>query len=93
MDEQCPFFDDANLHALRSDDPSEPYFLYLIREISRNPDKNQFSPPFLRHAMPLEPCPPPPSPGQYPSQNQWSTDFYMQSSTWLATDWLGPLTL
>jgi len=47
MDEQCPFFDDANLHALRSDDASEPYFLYLIREISRNPcSKKEVALPF-----------------------------------------------
>jgi len=50
MDEQCPFFDDANLHALRSDDPSEPYFLYLIREISRNPcSKKEVALPFHTH--------------------------------------------
>jgi len=47
MDEQCPFFDDANLRALRSDDASEPYFLYLLREISRNPcSKKEVALPF-----------------------------------------------
>jgi len=47
LDEQCPFFDDVNLEALRSDDASEPYFLYLIAEISRNPcSKKEVAMPF-----------------------------------------------
>jgi len=37
MDEQCPFFDDANIVALRSNNTNEPYFLYLLREMKRNP--------------------------------------------------------
>jgi len=50
MDAQCPFFDDANLRALRSDDASEPYFLYLLREISRNPcSKKEVALPFHAH--------------------------------------------
>ena len=37
MDEQCPFFDDANIAALRSNNTDELYFLYLLREMKRNP--------------------------------------------------------
>jgi hypothetical protein len=37
MDDQCPFFNDDNIMALRSDNSAEPYLLYLAREILRNP--------------------------------------------------------
>ena len=37
-------------------------------------------------------CPPPPSPGQYPGQNQGSRDLKIKSSKWFATERLGPLT-
>jgi len=37
MDEQCAFFDDTNIAALRSRNANEPYLLYLLREIQRNP--------------------------------------------------------
>jgi len=41
MDAQCPFFDDANIAALRSGDDAEPYVQYLLHEIQRNPCDKQ----------------------------------------------------
>jgi hypothetical protein len=41
MDAQCPFFDDANIAALRSTDDAEPYVQYLLQEIQRNPCDKQ----------------------------------------------------
>jgi len=47
MDELCPFFDNDNILALASDDPAEPYFLYLIQEMMRNPcSKKEVAMPF-----------------------------------------------
>jgi len=59
MEERCPFFDDANIRALRSDNASEPYFLYLIREISRNQcSKKEVALPFHTRPDPANPTNP-----------------------------------
>ena len=53
MDAQCPFFDDANIAALRSGDDAEPYVQYLLQEIQRNPCDKQDVPmsfPMCSHA-------------------------------------------
>jgi len=51
MDAQCPFFDDANIAALRSGDDADPYVQYLLQEIQRNPcDKHTVAHPFPAHS-------------------------------------------
>jgi len=42
--------------------------------------------PSLRNTLPLEPCPQPPSPGQYPGQNRGSTALKIKLSTWFTTE-------
>jgi len=51
MGAQCPFFDNANIAALRSGDDADPYVQYLLQEIQRNPcDKHTVAHPFPAHS-------------------------------------------